>query len=64
MQTDNADDMIANGIETDSYAKSNVVPEYKPSSHSWLKRTRQAGTVSQWETNVIKNLAHKLYKFY
>lgn len=44
MQTEIADEMIENGIETDSYAKSRVVPEYKPSSYSWLNRLRHGGT--------------------
>lgn len=34
MQTDIADEMIEKGIDTDSYAKSSVVPEYNPSSYS------------------------------
>lgn len=45
MQTEMADVIIAKGIDTDSYASNNVVPEYNPSSYSWLKRTLHAGTV-------------------
>lgn len=44
MQTEIADEMMENGMETDSYARSRVVPEYNPSSYSWLYRLRHAGT--------------------
>lgn len=47
MQTEIADEMIEKGIETDSYARSRVVPEYKPSSYSWLNRLRHGGTAKE-----------------
>lgn len=70
MQTESVEEMIEKGSDTDSYARSKVVPVYSPSSYSLLNRLRQGGTndgvtvteifIKYWNLPFTSDHLHKL----